>query len=189
MQKILVADDVEINREILCEILQEDYLIETATDGEQAIQKLLECEGRLSALLLDLQMPNMDGYAVMEWMKKNQWMEKIPVLITSGEDSTEIENYCFEMGVLDFIHKPFEGSIVKNRVKNLVEPVCQQERVAAEGGDSDKGSGGAGAHHPDPGGKTEGYKAFQPPDDAVPERDHGSGDKAQSSECRIFPGV
>lgn len=121
MQKILVADDVEINREILCEILSGDYLIETATDGEQAIQKLLECEGRLSALLLDLHMPNMDGYAVMEWMKKNQWMEKIPVLITSGEDSAEIESYCFEMGVLDFIHKPFEGSIVKNRVKNLVE--------------------------------------------------------------------
>ena len=82
MQKILVADDVEINREILCEILSGDYLIETATDGEQAIQKLLECEGRLAALLLDLQMPNMDGYAVMEWMKKNHWMEKIPVPVS-----------------------------------------------------------------------------------------------------------
>lgn len=121
MQRILVADDVEINREILNEILKEDYLIEMASDGEQAIQKLLECEGRMAALLLDLQMPNMDGYAVLEWMKQNQWMQKIPVLVISGEDSPEIENCCLEMGVADFIHKPFEGSIVQNRVKNIVE--------------------------------------------------------------------
>lgn len=121
MQKILVVDDVEINREILSDMLKESYIIETAGDGEQAVRKLLECEGKLEALLLDLQMPNMDGYEVLEWMKKNQWMEKIPVLIISSEDSTEIESGCLEMGVLDFIHKPFEESIVKNRVKNIVE--------------------------------------------------------------------
>lgn len=121
VQKILVVDDVEINREILRDMLEETYIVETAGDGEQAVKQLLECEGRLAALLLDLQMPNMDGYAVLEWMKKNQWMEKIPVLIISGEDSAEIESCCLEMGVLDFIHKPFEGSVVKNRVKNIVE--------------------------------------------------------------------
>ena len=121
VQKILVVDDVEINREILNDMLKGSYIVETAADGEQAVRKLQECEGKLAALLLDLQMPNMDGYGVLEWMKKNQWMEKIPVLVISGEDSAKIENYCLEMGVLDFIHKPFEGSIVKNRVKNIVE--------------------------------------------------------------------
>lgn len=121
MQRILIADDAELNRELLHCILTEDYIIEMAEDGEQAIQKLEECQGGIAALLLDLQMPKKDGFMVISEMKSRGWIKKIPVLIISSEDAVEVENQCFELGALDFIHKPFENSIVKNRVKNAVD--------------------------------------------------------------------
>ena len=121
MQKILVVDDVEINRELLHNILKDDYIIEMAEDGEQAIQKLKENQGKIAAILLDLQMPKKNGFAVIGEMKKNGWMPKLPVLVISGEYSVEVENQCFELGVSDFIHKPFESSIVKNRIRNTLE--------------------------------------------------------------------
>lgn len=121
MQKILVVDDAELNREMLCDMLEEDYRVELAQDGYQAMEKLQEDQGGLAALLLDLHMPGMDGFAVIDSMREHGWMKHIPVLIISSELSTEVENHCFELGVSDFIHRPFERSIVKNRVKNAVE--------------------------------------------------------------------
>ncbi len=121
MQRILVVDDVVINRQILHEMLTKDYIVETAEDGEQAIELLKKYQGDIAALLLDLQMPNMDGYAVLTWMNDMKWIETIPVLIISAERAVEIENYCFEMGVSDFIHKPFNSSVVRKRVDNIVE--------------------------------------------------------------------
>ncbi|MCI9604160.1 MAG: response regulator [Ruminococcus sp.] len=121
MHRILVADDVEINREILRDMLMDDYIVEIAEDGAQAVQKLQECPDGIAALLLDLQMPNMDGYAVLDWMNEHKKLKTVPVLIISSERSAAIENYCFELGVSDFIHKPFNSSIVKKRVDNIVE--------------------------------------------------------------------
>ncbi len=121
MQRILVVDDAEMNREILRDILEEDYQVELAQDGHQAMEKLQENQGGLAALLLDLHMPGMDGFAVIEGMRKRGWMDHIPVLIISSEFSSEVETRCFELGVSDFIHRPFERSVVKNRVKNAAE--------------------------------------------------------------------
>lgn len=121
MQKILVVDDAELNRELLREILKDNYLVEVAENGEFALRKLEECHDEVAALLLDLQMPRMDGFAVIDEIKKKGWIKNIPVLIISGEYAVEVENRCFELGVSDFIHKPFEQSIVKNRVKNAIE--------------------------------------------------------------------
>lgn len=121
MQKILVVDDAELNRELLREILKDDYQVDEAENGEVALQSLEECHDEVVALLLDLQMPRMDGFAVIDEMKKKGWIKNIPVLIISGEYAVEVENRCFELGVSDFIHKPFEQSIVKNRVKNAIE--------------------------------------------------------------------
>ena len=121
MHRILVADDVEINREILRDMLMDDYIVEIAEDGVQAVQKLQECPDGIAALLLDLQMPNMDGYAVLDWMNEHKKLKTVPVLIISSERSAAIENYCFELGVSDFIHKPFESSLVRNRVKNAIK--------------------------------------------------------------------
>lgn len=121
MQKILVVDDAEVNRELLYDILKDEYIVETAENGEQAIQKLREDYGGIAALLLDLHMPEADGFVVIAGMKEHGWINRVPVLIISGEHAVETENRCLEQGVSDFIHKPFEASIVKNRVKNAIE--------------------------------------------------------------------
>ena len=83
--KILVVDDAELNRELLQDILQDVYEVVMSEDGEQAIEKLNTMNEDTAALLLDLQMPKMDGFAVMEEMKKQGWMNKIPVLVISGQ--------------------------------------------------------------------------------------------------------
>ncbi len=121
MQRILVVDDAEVNRELLLHILEGEYAVEMAEDGEGALRKLQECKGEMAAILLDLHMPKMDGFAVIEEMGKNQWLRKTPVLVISGEDAVEIENRCFELGVSDFIHKPFVSSVIKNRIRNTIE--------------------------------------------------------------------
>lgn len=121
MQRILVAEDAELNRELLQEILREEYIVEMAENGEQALMKLRAYENDTSAVLLDLHMPMVDGFTVLAEMKKNGWIGKIPVLVISSEYAVEVENQCFELGVSDFIHKPFERSIVKKRVRNAIE--------------------------------------------------------------------
>ena len=129
MQKILVVDDAQMNRELLHDILEEDYAVEMAEDGEQAVGKLKEYKGAVAALLLDLRMPRMDGFAVLDAMGKEGLLRRVPVLIITGEHATEIENRCFELGVSDFIQKPFESSIVKKRVKNAVELFAYKNRL------------------------------------------------------------
>ena len=121
MQKILVVDDAEVNREILYNILKDDYIVEMAQGGKEALERLRESHNEMAALLLDIHMPELDGFAVIDEMKKNGWIIRVPILIISSERAVEIENQCFQLGVSDFIHKPFEASIVKNRVKNTIE--------------------------------------------------------------------
>ena len=118
MQRILVVEDAQLNRELLKDMLKDEYRVDTARDGEEALEKLRMHAGDMSAILLDLQMPRRDGFSVIAEMRERGWIKKIPILVISGEDATEVENQCFEMGVSDFIHKPFEVSIVKNRVRN-----------------------------------------------------------------------
>lgn len=121
MRRILVVDDTEINRDLLCSILEDEYIVEQAGDGETALQKLQEFEGKLSAVLLDLYMPGMDGFAVISSMRDNACLDIIPVLVISSEHVAKIETQCLEMGVADFIHKPFDSMIVKRRVRNIIE--------------------------------------------------------------------
>ncbi len=119
--RILIIDDAEFNRDLLRELMEDAYDVEEAEDGQKAVEILKEKWQQIDAVLLDLQMPVMDGYEVIEHMKQNNWTQKIPILIITGEHSSEIENKCFEMGVSDFVQKPFDADIVKNRVKNMVE--------------------------------------------------------------------
>lgn len=121
MQRILVADDAELNRELLRDMLKEEYWIEEAEDGQEALDKLQAHLKETAALLLDLRMPRMDGFAVITHMQQNGWMKQIPVLIISSEHAVEVESRCLALGVADFIHKPFDHSIVQNRVKNAIE--------------------------------------------------------------------
>lgn len=128
MQRILVVDDADINRDLLRNILEEDYIVDTASDGEEAIDKLKKNRNDTAAIILDLYMPKADGFAVINVMKAQGWLHKIPVLIISSEHSVKIESRCLEMGVCDFIHKPFEASIVRNRIRNAMELfTCKNE--------------------------------------------------------------
>ncbi len=120
-EEILVVDDEELNRDLLQAILEREYRVDVAWNGELALEKLREKEGNYAALLLDLQMPKMDGFAVLDEMKELGYIDKIPILIISGENAVKIEDRCFKMGVSDFIHKPFEPMLIHRRVRNMVD--------------------------------------------------------------------
>ena len=118
--KVLVVDDMEINRELLAEILKKEYDIIMAENGKQALECLENKNQEIAVILMDLIMPEMDGFAVLKIMKEKMWIEKIPVLVISGESSIKVEQECFEYGVSDFIHKPFDNVLVQKRVENVV---------------------------------------------------------------------
>lgn len=117
---VLVVDDMEINRDILTEILNEEYRVETAEDGQRALEMIEERQDELAVVLLDLMMPEVDGFAVLKVMQEKGWIERIPVLIISGETSVKAERKCFDYHISDFIRKPFDNALVKKRVRNVV---------------------------------------------------------------------
>lgn len=119
--EVLIVDDAELNREILTEILEDEYSILEAEGGKEAIEALEKNHERIAVVLLDLVMPEMDGFAVLEAMKERGYMEKIPVLIISGETAIKTEKKCFDCGVSDFIRKPFDNTLVKKRVENITK--------------------------------------------------------------------
>ncbi len=118
--KVLIVDDAELNREILETILEADYSILKAGDGKEALKLLSRYYDEVAVVLLDLIMPEMNGFEVMDVMKEKRWMDKIPILVISGETAIETERKCFEYGVSDFIRKPFDNSLVRRRVTNIV---------------------------------------------------------------------
>ena len=119
--KVLIVDDALMNRDILNEILKDSYDILEAEDGKAALEILKAENNGISAILLDLVMPVMDGFQVLEELNRRKLIEKIPVLVISGENSTQNEQRCFELGVADFIGKPFNANLVRKRVQNAAE--------------------------------------------------------------------
>ncbi len=119
--KVLIVDDSELNRELLRSILEDRYEIEVAENGKVALKILIARWNQFDALLLDIHMPEMNGFELLKYMKENGWINKLPVLIISGECSVDVENSCFELGASDFVHKPFDATLVKNRIKTVVE--------------------------------------------------------------------
>lgn len=118
---ILITDDVEVNRVILREILKDEYDLLEAADGLETMEIIHQSGNTISAVLLDVIMPNMDGFAVLESMAEEQLLERIPVLLISADRSVEFERDGYQKGAFDFIHKPFDGLIVKARLKRAVE--------------------------------------------------------------------
>lgn len=118
--KILIVDDMEVNREILKGILLEQYDIIEASDGNVAIELIHENEDSLVAVLLDIVMPVADGFSVLRVMRDKGLNDKIPVIVISSESSVASEREAFFSGVSDFIHKPFDPIIVRHRVDNIV---------------------------------------------------------------------
>ena len=118
--KLLIVDDVELNQEILAEIFEEDFETITAYNGEEALGILKTDHDEIAAVLLDLFMPRMNGSQLLEKMEEEGWLGHIPVLMISSDDTDEAEKECFNHGAVDFIRKPFNGKLVRARVKNAV---------------------------------------------------------------------
>lgn len=129
--KILIVDDSETNRQLLTEMLKDNYDIIEAEDGEKAIEMLHERGEDISLVLLDLLMPVMDGFDVLAYMGKNKWLEEIPVIMISSEDSTPYVKRAYELGVTDYIGRPFDENIVFRRVQNTIKLYAKQRRLAA----------------------------------------------------------
>lgn len=117
---ILIVDDIEINRDMLEGILCEEYRIISATNGVEAMSAVKQNYEKLAAVLLDLVMPEMDGYEVLQSMNALGYIPQVPVLVISTEHSLYSEKECFSAGVSDFIHKPFDKDMVRTRVNNVV---------------------------------------------------------------------
>ena len=136
---ILVVDDVELNRIILGEILNEDYEVIEAADGVEAVDILYNSTELPQAVLLDIMMPEMDGFQVLELIKSNPHTAKIPVLFITAADASENESKGLKEGAVDYIPKPFNADVVKARVDNHIQLKHYQndlesmvERKAAE---------------------------------------------------------
>lgn len=127
--KILIVDDSEMNRFILSEILGEKYEILEAKNGTEAISIMKNRSRELSLILLDIIMPEVDGFEVLSVMNKNHWLEDMPVIMISSESAPAYVARAFDLGVSDFISRPFDSTIVKKRVQNTIILYAKQKKL------------------------------------------------------------
>ena len=128
-QQILIVDDSEMNRAILTEMLKSEYKILEACNGEECLYMLQQYGTGISIVLLDIVMSKMDGFQVLSVMNRNHWIEDIPVVMISSEDSESYIRRAYEMGVSDYISRPFDAKIVYQRVSNTIKLYAKQRRL------------------------------------------------------------
>ena len=129
--KIVIADDAEINRELLKDIFEDRYEIIETCNGREALDAL-EANPDTNLLLLDLMMPVMDGLEVLDYMANHGMMEKIPVIMITGEATRETELMAYEYGVAEVVYKPFEPTITLRRCENAIELYKQRNHMTEE---------------------------------------------------------
>lgn len=129
--KILIVDDSEMNREILSSILGDEFDILEAADGKECISVIRKHGRDIALVLLDIVMPEMDGFEVLEFMNKHEWIDDIPVIMISSEDSAASVKKAYEMGVSDYINRPFDVEVVHRRVFNTIKLYAKQRRLIA----------------------------------------------------------
>ena len=118
--KILIVDDSELNRELLASMLEDEYEIYQVENGKKAIDILEENREQFKLVLLDMNMPVMDGYEVLSIMKRRKWLDKLPVIVISAEIRGESVKKAYELGASDYFVRPFNASIVLRRVRNTI---------------------------------------------------------------------
>lgn len=127
--EILIVDDSQINREILAEMLGDEYRIHDAASGKECIKLLNQYGTGISLVLLDIVMPEMDGFEVLDYMAEHHWIEDIPVIMISSEDSVSSIRKAYELGVSDYISRPFDAHVVYQRVFNTIKLYAKQRRL------------------------------------------------------------
>lgn len=128
-QKILITDDSEINRSLLADMLGGEFEVLEAENGEEAVEILEKGKDEIDLVLLDIVMPKMDGFEVLTLMNKYQWIKKIPVVMISSETSPSCIERAYELGVTDFINRPFDSRIVRRRVINTLMLFEKQKKL------------------------------------------------------------
>ncbi|MGN0424189.1 MAG: EAL domain-containing protein [Acetatifactor sp.] len=136
---VLVIEDNEINRELLTEILAEQYLVLTAENGKDGLDKLNRYGQAVCVILLDIKMPVMNGYEFLEQVKKHPLFSRIPVIVTTVLSSVEEEEKCMQMGAADFIEKPYHSGRILKRIGNLIH--MREYDVAVSGLETDELTG------------------------------------------------
>ncbi len=128
---ILVVDDNEMNRDVLARRLRrQNYTVDVAVDGEQAVEMLNTTQFHL--VLLDLQMPKMNGYEVLEYIKNNEKLRDTPVIMITAVDDLDSVVRCIEMGADDYLFKPFNPVLLKARVSSSLEKGRRLNEKSAE---------------------------------------------------------
>lgn len=132
MNKILIVDDIELNRKLLAEIFKEQFSIIEALDGEEAIEYIDKYNDELDVIFLDYMMPKKNGLEVLAYMRLNNYLERIPVVMITGEATAESDSQAYEYGAADIIYKPFSSRVIIRRTMNLIEQYKSREKIAAE---------------------------------------------------------
>ena len=127
--QILLVDDSAMNRMILKEILGGDYRILEAENGQECLEKLQAEAGNIALVLLDINMPVMDGFEVLKAMNANHTIEDIPVIMISSDDSDDAIRRSYELGASDYVNRPFDARIVYRRVTNTIKLYAKQRRL------------------------------------------------------------
>ena len=127
--RILIVDDSEVNRDMLSDMLSDDYDIVEAADGEEALSILKERVYDIDLVLLDIIMPAVDGFGVLDVMKRYHWIDNTPVIMISSETSQSYIRKAFELGVTDYILRPFDSFIIHKRVSNTLMLYRKQKKL------------------------------------------------------------
>lgn len=126
---VLIVDDSEFNRELLCGILGESFEILEADSGKEGLKLLRRYGTQISVVLLDIIMPEMNGFDVLDEMNREHWLDNIPVIMISADDSDENIRRAFDLGVTDYICRPFDAKVVEWRIRNTITLNLKQRRM------------------------------------------------------------
>ncbi len=129
LNTILIVDDAEVNRVILRGLFENEYNLLEAENGEQALMLLRQYSSSIAVILLDLVMPIRDGYQVMEEIKRDEELSRVPVIVITSDDTKDSRMRVFSLGAADIIAKPFEPDVIKSRVRNIVELTCYRRHM------------------------------------------------------------
>ena len=130
-RSILIIEDNELNREMLCAMLEDRYHVFQAENGKEGLEVLQDQYRNISLIVLDVQMPVMNGYEFLKVVKEDDLLKEIPVIVATGSNDVEEEERCLELGATDFVIKPYKRNIVLKRISNIIrssQASARQER-------------------------------------------------------------
>lgn len=134
-QSVLIVDDSELNRKMLGQMLGSRFDIAEAASGEACLQLLEQNATGISIVLLDIHMPGIDGFTVLEEMNQKNLLEQIPVIMISSEDTVDAVRWAFDLGASDYISRPFDAKVVYQRIINTIQLYAKQRRLSAMAAD------------------------------------------------------